>query len=142
MLSINISELIWTVVCFFLLYFLLKRFLYDPIINFMDDRRARIDAKLAQERELLAVRKENEEKLALQLQDSRAAAAALLAESAARDEQRNAELEKQARQSALEERSENKKRVEREAEDAVMAFDVRKEQLAVRLAERLLGGEQ
>ena len=142
MLSINISELIWTVVCFFLLYFLLKRFLYDPIINFMDDRRARIDAKLGQEQDVLAMQKENEQKVALALQDSRTAAAALIAESAARDEQRNAELEKQARESALAERSENLKRVERESEDAVKAFDARKEQLAVRLAEKLLGGEQ
>lgn len=142
MLSINISELIWTVVCFFLLYFLLKRFLYDPIINFMDDRRARIDAKLGQEQDVLAMQKENEQKVALALQDSRTAAAALIAECAARDEQRNAELEKQARESALAERSENIKRVERESEDAVKAFDARKEQLAVRLAEKLLGGEQ
>ena len=44
MLSINISELIWTIINFFLLFFLLKRFLYDPIIRFTDARRARIDA--------------------------------------------------------------------------------------------------
>ena len=31
MLSINISELIWTIINFFLLFFLLKRFLFDPV---------------------------------------------------------------------------------------------------------------
>ena len=31
MLSINISELIWTIINFFLLYFVLKRFLFDPV---------------------------------------------------------------------------------------------------------------
>ena len=44
MLSINISEVIWTIVNFLLLTFLLKKFLYDPIIKFMDERNARIAA--------------------------------------------------------------------------------------------------
>ena len=51
MLSINISELIWTIINFFLLYFLLKRFLYKPICEHMDARQARIDAGLAKERD-------------------------------------------------------------------------------------------
>ena len=46
MISINISELIWTVINFFLLLFLLNRFLYKPVISFMEERQARIDAKL------------------------------------------------------------------------------------------------
>ena len=39
MLSINISELVLTVISFFLLLFLLKHFLYDPLIRFMDERK-------------------------------------------------------------------------------------------------------
>ena len=35
MISINLSELIWTIINFFLLMFLLKRFLYTPILRFM-----------------------------------------------------------------------------------------------------------
>ena len=50
MLSINFSELIWTIINFFLLYFLLKRFLYDPITRFMDARRERLDEALEKER--------------------------------------------------------------------------------------------
>ena len=33
MLSINISELVLTAISFFLLFFLLKRFLYTPLIR-------------------------------------------------------------------------------------------------------------
>ena len=51
MLSINISELIWTVINFFLLFFLLRHFLYKPICEHMDARQARIDAGLEKERE-------------------------------------------------------------------------------------------
>ena len=50
MLSINISELIWTVINFFLLYFLLKRFLYRPILRVIDARRERLDAALGEEK--------------------------------------------------------------------------------------------
>ena len=46
MISINISELIWTVINFLLLVLLLNRFLYKPVISFMENRQARIDAGL------------------------------------------------------------------------------------------------
>ena len=46
-----VSEIIWTVINFFLLLFLLKRFLYNPIIRFTEERQARMDAKLAEEKE-------------------------------------------------------------------------------------------
>lgn len=51
MLTINISETVWTLVCFLLLYLGLKRFLYEPIMRFMDERNARIDAGFTAERE-------------------------------------------------------------------------------------------
>lgn len=50
MLSINISELIWTVINFLLLLILLRRFLYSPVCRFMDARQARIDEGLEKER--------------------------------------------------------------------------------------------
>ena len=51
MLTINISETVWTLVCFLLLYLGLKKFLYEPIMRFMDERNARIDAGFTAERE-------------------------------------------------------------------------------------------
>ena len=53
MLSINFSELFWGIFNFFLLLFLLNRFLYKPLIKFMDDRKARIDAGLDEEKKAL-----------------------------------------------------------------------------------------
>lgn len=51
MLTINISETIWTLICFLLLYFGLKKFLYEPIMRFMDERRERVAAGFDAERE-------------------------------------------------------------------------------------------
>ena len=62
MLTINISETIWTLVCFLLLYFGLKRFLYEPLVRFMDERSARInsgfDAERAAQEQVRGIREE------------------------------------------------------------------------------------
>ena len=50
MLSINISELIWTIIDFFILFFLLRRFLFRPITQLMDKRKAELDSALESER--------------------------------------------------------------------------------------------
>lgn len=49
-MSINISEVIWTIICFFALLFVLKTFLFGPIIRHMDERQRRIDAGLDEAR--------------------------------------------------------------------------------------------
>ena len=36
MLTVNPSEVIWTILCFLALYFVLKRFLFDPLVAFME----------------------------------------------------------------------------------------------------------
>ena len=51
MLSINISELIWTIINFFLLYFVLKRFLFTPVCRLLDERQEKIDASLNEEKQ-------------------------------------------------------------------------------------------
>lgn len=50
-MSINVSETIWTVICFFALLFVLKKFLFGPLVKLMDERQARIDAGDAIRRE-------------------------------------------------------------------------------------------
>lgn len=48
-MEINISELILTIVNFVVLMLLLNKFLYKPIVRFMDERKARIQAGLDEE---------------------------------------------------------------------------------------------
>ena len=87
MLSINISEMILTIISFFLLMFLLKKLLFDPVISFMEARQARIDAaldeaRLADER-LQQAESENEQ----QLEQVRQNAARMIADGKTKDEQ-------------------------------------------------------
>ena len=98
MLSINISELIWTIINFFLLYFLLKRFLYDPISRFMDARRERLDEALEKEREAQARVAENDEQIEQEKELRRAEAKKLIAEAAEADKSRSAEAAKAERE--------------------------------------------
>lgn len=49
MLSINISELLLTVLSFFVLMFLLNKLLFKPVISFREQRQSRMDESFRQE---------------------------------------------------------------------------------------------
>lgn len=49
MLSINISELLLTILSFFLLMFLLDRLLFKPVIRFREERQGRVDESFRRE---------------------------------------------------------------------------------------------
>ena len=139
MLSINISELIWTIVNFFLLYFLLKRFLYTPLVRFLDARQARLDEALNRESEARAAAQEVEKGIEEQKERRRAEAAALLEESQRADDERSREALAEAKAEAARALEDANAALisERERERASLASDT--PALAEELAERLLG---
>ena len=92
-----VSEIIWTVINFFLLLFLLKRFLYNPIIRFTEERQARMDAKLLEEKDAKARVAENEERILNEKTKSREEARQLLAQSADALEKQHARVMSEAR---------------------------------------------
>ena len=92
-----VSEIIWTVINFFLLLFLLKRFLYNPIIRFTEERQARMDAKLLEEKDAKARVAENEERILNEKTKSREEARQLLAQSADALEKQHAQGMSEAR---------------------------------------------
>ena len=141
MLSINISELIWTVINFFLLYFLLKRFLYKPICEHMDARQARIDAGLAKEREARETLAAEDARLEGEKQTARDQARALLQQT---EDQAAAEREENLRQARLQAVEDQRLALEQlqsqsRQEDALLA--AAEPALAELLARRLLGEE-
>lgn len=142
MLSINFSELIWTIINFFLLYFLLKRFLYDPITRFMDARRERLDKALEQEREAQARVAENDEQIEQEKELRRAEAKKLIAEAAEADKSRSAEAAKAERVSDRAAMAETEERLAAESEREKAELDARTKELAAALAQQLLHGEQ
>ena len=86
-MSINVSEVIWTIICFFALLFVLKKFLFDPLIKFMDQRQAGIDAGLEKGREAQRKKEENAAALRESWKERSAEAKQLIAEGKAADEE-------------------------------------------------------
>ena len=141
MISINISELIWTVINFFLLFFLLNHFLFKPVISFMEDRQARIDAKLRAEEEARARIEENDARLLEEKARSREEAKKILAENAEEIEKNNAEVLKEAKAASVQNRRDSEAALSRKQEKTAEQLHEAAPELAALLTEKLLGGE-
>ena len=117
-MSINISELIWTVICFFVLLVVLKKLLFDPLVSFMAARDARIQDGLSAGRtaqqQLDAAAHERSEAQRKQA----AAADALLAEAKSAAERARAQALQSAHQEAAQATRAMRARVRDEETDA------------------------
>ena len=139
MLSINVSELIWTIVNFFLLYFLLRHFLYNPVVRFLDARQARLDEAEGQEAAARAALEASEKQVEDDKALRREEAAAILSASQREDAERSrrALTEAQAEAARAMESGEENLRSEQEKERAALASET--DELAALLAGQLLG---
>ncbi len=141
MLSINISELIWTIINFFLLFFLLRRFLYKPICEHMDARQARIDAGLEKEREAKAVLQAADERLAEEQLAAREEANALLRRTEAETERESEEAILAAKREAQETEGPKREKLQEQIRQEHAHLAEAEPALAARLARSLLREE-
>ena len=140
-MSINISELIWTVICFFVLLVVLKKLLFDPLVSFMAARDARIQDGLSagrtaqQQLDAAArVRSEAQRKQA-------AAADALLAEAKSAAERKRAQALQSAHQEAAQATRAMRARVRDEETATAAAVDAKLPELVTALTGGLLGSD-
>ena len=141
MISINISELIWTVINFFLLLFLLNRFLYKPVISFMEERQARIDAKLREEEEEKARIEENDARHLDEKAKSREEAKKILALNAEEIEKHNAEVLQEAKKASVQNRKDAEAALSQRQDKTAQQLHEAAPELAALLTEKLLGEE-
>ena len=85
-MSINVSELIWAILCFLVLLVVLKKLLYDPVIRFMDARNAHVEEGLEAGRQAKQALEENDAALLEARKAKAAEAGAILQEAKAADE--------------------------------------------------------
>ena len=85
-MSINVSELIWTILCFFVLLFVLKKLLIDPLLKVMDARNANVAEGLEAGRQAQLAREENDEALQQAKKDAAQQANVLVQEAKSADE--------------------------------------------------------
>ena len=139
MLSINISELVLTIISFFILLFLLNKFLFTPVSKFMAERQARLDASLEKEREASDEVAENEKRIEADRAAKRDEAKNILAGQRAEDGKKREEYVRRLAAENVGERQNAKARVDAMAKDARTRLDSEKDELAKTLAERLMG---
>lgn len=140
-MSINISELIWTVICFFVLLVVLKKLLFDPLVSFMAARDARIQdglnaGRTAQQQLDAAARARSEAQ-----RKQAAAADALLAEAKSAAERARAQALQSAHQEAAQATRAMRARVRDEETAAVAAVDAKLPELVTALTGGLLGSD-
>ena len=139
MLTLNLSELILTILNFFVLLFLLKRFLYQPLIAFMDQRNARIQAAMEQERAASAALEEEVARCEQRRKESYEAAKRIVRDARAEDERRHSESEMKAYEEAMSRRRQEQTEEARQNEEELHLVGEEKERLASALAKTLLG---
>lgn len=140
-MSINISELIWTVICFFVLLVVLKKLLFDPLVSFMAARDARIQdglnaGRTAQQQLDAAARARSEAQ-----RKQAAAADALLAEAKSAAERARAQALQSAHQEASQATRAMRARVRDEEAAAAAAVDAKLPELVTALTGGLLGSD-
>lgn len=140
-MSINISELIWTVICFFVLLVVLKKLLFDPLVSFMAARDARIQdglnaGRTAQQQLDAAARDRSEAQ-----RKQAAAADALLAEAKSAAERKRAQALQSAHQEAAQATRAMRARVRDEETATAAAVDAKLPELVTALTGGLLGSD-
>lgn len=138
-LEVSVPEFIWTVINFFVLLFLLKRFLYDPVLKFMEERSSRIEAGLNEGKRAEKALAENEAKLAEQLSESGNAARELVGDARSDAEKEKAKLLGGAHAEAEALHKQIRDRISSEETETRAALDADMPELVGLLAEKLLG---
>ena len=123
-MSINVSEVIWTIVCFFALLFVLKKFLLDPLVRFMAQR----------------MKEESDAALRESWKERGIEAKQLLAEGKAADDKERVWVLENAQKEADQALREARERIDRERNEVQADAAEQMPQLVSALARQLLSG--
>lgn len=141
-LIINVPEFIWTIINFFLLMFLLKKFLYTPILYVLDERKARIEAGLEEGRSAEKALEENDKNLKAELTRSGAEAREMISAARGAAEKAKTRVVSAAHAEAANIHKDVQQRVEDEEAEARKAVDDNMPELVKLLAKRLLHSDE
>lgn len=140
-LQISVPEFILTIISFFLFMFLLNKFLFKPVLSFMDARKARIDAGLAEGKKARAELEDNKAKLAEELAQTGAQARGIINSARSEAEKAKSEVLASAHAEAEALHKNVRERVKQEETAAVSEIDESLTELVAVLSDRLVGGK-
>ena len=140
-MSINVSEVIWTIVCFFALLFVLKKFLFDPLLRFMEQRQAAIDQGLERGRDAQRKKDENDAALREKWRERSVEVKQLLAEGKTADDRERAWVLESTQKEINKALQEANQRIEQELRQVCADAQEQLPQLVSILAQQLLSGD-
>lgn len=140
-MSINVSEVIWTIVCFFVLLFVLKKFLFDPLLRFMEQRQAAIDQGLERGRDAQRKKDENDAALREKWRERSVEVKQLLAEGKTADDRERAWVLESTQKEINKALQEANQRIEQERRQVCADAQEQLPQLVSILAQQLLSGD-
>lgn len=140
-MSINVSEVIWTIVCFFALLFVLKKFLFDPLLRFMEQRQAAIDQGLERGRDAQRKKDENDAALREKWRERSVEVKQLLAEGKTADDREHAWVLESTQKEINKALQEANQRIEQERRQVCADAQEQLPQLVSILAQQLLSGD-
>ena len=113
-IDISIPTLIWTLINFFLLFFVLNKFLFKPLTKFMDQRQARIDEGLKIRSDAEKACREEEERIQNEMNAVNNEGFDLIAQAKTRAQADMSEAVRDARVKAAEKFEASKEKLEKE----------------------------
>lgn len=137
MLTINISELLLTVLSFFILMFLLNKLLFKPVISFREQRQKGIDDCFEQERQAKEKLAETQKDLDCRRSESLKQAESIMADARSKAQQEAENIAKQAESQAEEKMQQAAREAEELRKAGGEALEEQRRQLAANLADRL-----
>ena len=137
MLTINISELLLTVLSFFILIFLLNKLLFKPVISFREQRQKGIDDCFEQERQAKEKLAETQKDLDCRRSESLKQAESIMADARSKAQQEAENIAKQAESQAEEKMQQAAREAEELRKAGGEALEEQRRQLAADLADRL-----
>lgn len=137
MLTINISELLLTVLSFFILMFLLNKLLFKPVISFKEQRQKGIDDCFEQERQAKEKLAETQKDLDCRRSESLKQAESIMADARSKAQQEAENIAKQAESQAEEKMQQAAREAEELRKAGGEALEEQRRQLAADLADRL-----
>lgn len=140
-MTVDLWTLILTVLSFFLLYILLNTFLFKPLLKFMDDRRARVNAGLEEGKKAKQAKEDNRRALDEELRKTGGEAKTLLADAKAVDEDARSKALAAARDEAAEALKAARQRVSDEEKTAEESVEESMPELVAVLTAGLLGDD-
>lgn len=118
MVNIN-TTMLWEVINFLVLLWLLKRFLYKPLTNMLDQRKSRIEEDLEEARQKKKKAEELKKKYENELKNAREDAQEIVEEAEERGKKKAEEILEDAKEDAERVKKRNMQEIEQAKEEAV-----------------------